>query len=64
MLKHVSFYDENHNQVKSIDLLHTHGKDKLKPHIHYNLDHSDDGIAISDADKVIISKIKKEYHLK
>jgi hypothetical protein len=36
MLKHVSFYDENHNQTKSIDLLHTHGKDRVKPHIHYN----------------------------
>ena len=64
MLKHVSFYDENHNQTKSIDLLHEHGKDRVKPHIHYNLDHSDDGIPISDSDRVLINRIKKEFHLK
>lgn len=64
MLKHVSFYDEHHNQTKSIDLLHEHGKDRVKPHIHYNLDHSDDGISISDSDRALIYRIKKEFHLK
>ena len=64
MLKHVSFYDENHNQVKSIDLLHGHGKDRVKPHIHYNLNHTDGGIAISNSDRVLIDRIKKEFHLK
>ncbi len=64
MLKHVSFYDETHNQIKAVDLLHEHGKDKVKPHIHYNLDHSDSGIPISDSDKALINKIKKEFHLK
>lgn len=57
MLKHVAFYDENHNQMKIIDLLHAHGSQKLQPHIHYHIDHSDDG-------RMLIEKIKKEYKLK
>ena len=64
MLKHVTFYDDSHNQVKSIDLLHDHGIGKVRPHIHYNLDHSDDGIPISDSDRILIKRIKKEFHLK
>ena len=63
-LKHVAFYDENHNQTKIIDLLHAHGSQKLQPHIHYHIDHSDDGIPINDADRMLIEKIKKEYKLK
>jgi hypothetical protein len=63
-LKHIAFYDENHNQSKVIDLWHSHGKDKLMPHIHYNLDHADKGIPISEEDKKLILKIRKEYNLK
>ncbi|MDD6727968.1 MAG: hypothetical protein PUE08_01940 [Eubacteriales bacterium] len=64
MLKHISFYDESHRQVKAIDLLHTHGKEKLKPHIHYNLDHTDSGISINETDKKLIEQIKREYKLR
>ena len=37
---------------------------RVKPHIHNNLDHSDDGITISDSDRALINRIKKEFHLK
>lgn len=36
-LKHLSFYDETHRQIISIDLLHQHHG--LMPHKHLNLDH-------------------------
>ena len=62
-LKHIAFYDEKHNQSKVIDLTHEHGVNRLKPHIHYNIDHSDEGIAIDDSDRKLIQKIKKEYKL-
>lgn len=37
-LKHLAYYDENHKQAISIDLLHEHNS--LKPHLHEYLDHS------------------------
>ena len=56
-LKHISFYDENHKQVKVIDLEHYHCG--LKPHIHYNINHSDKCISLTDDDYKLINKIKR-----
>ena len=55
-LKHLTFYDENHKQSVSIDLMHEHGSKRLKPHKHFNLDHSDDGIPINETEKQLIKK--------
>ena len=56
-IKHISFYDDNHKQIKVIDFEHSHHG--IKPHIHYNLDHTDKGIALSQDDKDLIKKIKR-----
>ncbi len=56
-IKHISFYDNNHNQIKVIDFEHEHCG--LKPHIHYNNDHSDSGIPLSKEDVDLINKIKR-----
>lgn len=60
-LKHLSFYDENHKQVVSIDLLHQHHG--LMPHKHLNLDHSDSGIPITVDDEKMIRKVKRRFGL-
>jgi len=57
-LKHIAFYDKNHNQVKSIDLMHKHNG--LIPHVHYNLKHgANDGKPLTSEDIKLIKKIKK-----
>lgn len=56
-IKHISFYDDNHKQIKVIDFEHSHHG--IKPHIHYNLDHTDKGISLSQADLDLIKKIKR-----
>lgn len=56
-LKHIAFYDENHKQIKVIDLEHKHCG--IKPHIHYNMDHSDRGIPLSKNDYDLINKSKR-----
>jgi len=63
-LKHLTFYDEKHKQAVSIDLLHEHGKDRLKPHKHLYLDHSDNGIPISSKEMDMIRKIKRRFNLR
>ncbi|MBQ1947660.1 MAG: hypothetical protein II359_03525 [Clostridia bacterium] len=63
-LKHLTFYDEKHKQSVSIDLLHEHGSKRLKPHKHYNLDHTDDGIPVSENELKLINKIRRRFNLK
>lgn len=61
-LKHLTYYDENHNQSVSIDLLHSHNG--LMPHKHYNLNHNDNGIPITAEDTALINKIRRRYGLR
>lgn len=61
-LKHLSFYDKNHNQVVSIDLQHSHHG--IQPHKHLNLDHTDNGIPISKEEQALVDKIRRRYNLK
>lgn len=65
-LKHLTFYDENHRQFKSIDFCHPHGINKLQPHIHYNLIHNKNelGIPPSADDLKLAKKIKKAMGVK
>ena len=60
-LKHLSFYDENHNQVKSIDFMHEHGSNHVKPHVHYNMQHINNefGTPPSKEDYDLINKIQR-----
>ncbi len=60
-LKHLTFYDENHNQVKSIDFEHKHGLDKVQPHVHFNLvhDNNERGTPPTLDDIKLANKIKK-----
>ena len=60
-LKHLTFYDENHNQVKSIDFGHAHGTNKVVPHVHFNLVHDkkEPGTPPSQSDWELINKVKK-----
>lgn len=60
-IKHISFYDENHKQVKVIDFEHYHYG--LKPHVHYMLDHTDKGIPLSKRDIDLIKKIKRRLSI-
>lgn len=61
-LKHLAWYDENHNQNICIDFLHTHKG--LKPHKHLNLDHSDQGIRPTDKELEFANKIRRRFKLK
>lgn len=64
-LKHIAYYDENHKQIESIDLLHGHGNPKVQPHVHRNLNHSDaEGIPITKEQEQLIKKIKRSFNLK
>ena len=58
-LKHLSFYDKEHHQYKTIDFLHEHGTNHVKPHVHFNMQHIKDekGTPPSRIDYEIINKI-------
>ena len=60
-LKHVTYYDEKHNQAVSIDLTIPH--DNKLPHKHLYLDHTT-AYDVSDDEQELINKIRKEYKLK
>lgn len=60
-LKHIAFYSD-HNQVKIIDMEHKHYG--LKPHVHLNGNHSDNGIPITKEDMKLIKKLKTKLHIK
>jgi len=60
-IKHISFYDGNHKQIKVIDFAHFHHG--IKPHIHYNLNHDDKGIPLAQEDLDLIRKIKRRLQL-
>ncbi len=64
ILKHLAYYDENHNQAVNIDLAHSH--DGVKPHRHIYMNHDKDspGVPPNAAELALIAKIKKEFHLK
>ena len=63
-LKHLTFYDQNHKQVESIDFGHTHKG--LVPHVHYNLNHDTKlpGIPPIKEHLELAKKIRKEFKLK
>ncbi len=64
-LKHLAFYDENHRQVKVIDFFHKHGYNRIKPHVHFNLQHikNEAGTPPSEEDLKLIDKLKKGLNL-
>ena len=64
VLKHLAYYDENHNQAVSIDFAHAHKG--VQPHRHVYLNHNknDPGVPPTATEKRLIRKIKKEYHLR
>ena len=61
-LKHLTFYDENHRQSVSIDLLHDHYG--VIPHKHLNLDHTDKGIPITKEEQALVDKVRRRYNLR
>ena len=63
-LKHLAYYDENHNQAVSIDFAHAHNG--VQPHRHVYMSHNKDdpGISPTPAEKRLIRRIKKEFHLR
>lgn len=61
-LKHLTWYDENHNQSTSIDFLHPHKG--VQPHKHLYLDHSDSGIEITKKEKDLANKIRRRFNIK
>lgn len=60
-LKHIAFYGKDHKQKVCIDLTHSHNG--IIPHKHFNLDHSDSGIPLTDDEKKLIKKIKRRFNL-
>ena len=61
-LKHLSFYDSDHTQMVSIDLLHKHKG--LIPHKHLGLDHSDNGIPVTPEEMQLIDKVRRRFNLR
>lgn len=62
-LKHIAYYDNNHKQAVSIDLLHEHKG--VKPHKHEYMTHNRNapGVPPTTAELALIRRIKKEYGL-
>ncbi len=60
-LKHLAFYDKEHKQAISIDLLHEHKG--IMPHKHLYLNHSDNGIPINAEEKKLIYELKRRFRL-
>lgn len=62
-LKHLSYYDDEHHQHISVDLLHPHKG--VMPHIHIDLNHDPKlaGTPPTQAQLDLIKKIKKEFGL-
>lgn len=59
-LKHLTFYDENHRQVKSIDFSNLHVKNKVVSYVHYNMAHNNEPVTLLlVSDWQLINKIKK-----
>ena len=54
-LKHIAFYDEKHQLVKSIDFLHPH--DGKQPHVHYDVYHKGTVTSPTSSDKIVIDKV-------
>lgn len=64
VLKHLTYYDQNHKQDVSIDLAHEHNG--VRPHRHVHLKHGKNlpGVPPTKMEWKLINKIKKEFHLK
>lgn len=60
-LKHLAFYDENHNLVRVIDFGHMHNE--KKPHVHYDKEHELSSGVPTDDDWKIIKKILRRYNV-
>lgn len=56
-LKHIAFYNEKHELIKSIDFLHYH--DNKKPHVHYDVYHEGNVTSPTIDDESIISQVRK-----
>ena len=54
-LKHIAFYNEKHELVKSIDFMHSH--DGMRPHVHYDVHHKGIVSKPTRSDKAVISKV-------
>lgn len=63
-LKHLAFYDENHKQAVSIDLLHAH--QGVQPHRHVYMNHKPNapGMSPTKEEMELIRKIKREFRLR
>lgn len=60
-LKHLAFYDENHNLVWVIDFGHMHNE--KKPHVHYDKEHKLSSGVPTDDDWKIIKKFLRRYNV-
>lgn len=62
-LKHLAFYDKNHNQKVSIDFQHEHNG--AKPHVHFNLIHdkNEPGISPTKEQLALANKIIRRLKL-
>lgn len=63
-LKHLAYYDEEHKQAVSIDLAHAHNGVHVHRHVYMSHNKNDPGVPPTAAEKKLIKKIKKEFHLK
>ena len=63
-LKHLAYYDENHNQAVSIDFLHAHNGVQPHRHVYLSHDKNSPGVPPTDAENKLIAQIKKEFKLK
>lgn len=61
-LKHLSWYDDDHNQRVSIDFLHPHKG--VQPHKHIYLDHTGPGIPITEKELEFANKIRRRFNVK
>jgi hypothetical protein len=63
-LKHLAYYDENHNQAVCIDFAHAHKGVQPHRHIYLNHDKNNLGEPPTVSEEKLIKIIKKEFHLR
>lgn len=63
-LKHLTYYDENHKQARSIDFGHRHNG--VQPHVHIYLNHDRDSPGISPTEEKLklADKIRRRFGIK
>lgn len=60
-IKCIAYYGEDHKQKRLVEFNHEHGKNRVKPHVHFNMihDNNEPGTPADEKDLEYFNKITK-----